>query len=96
MEEKYLIQTREAELFGVNQTAINGRTKRMSNYPKQVPHPMFGTLCRKLSELQAYSRAFHDFVPGKCLFTDARLAELSPEEIEAFGVQQQYRQRVAK
>lgn len=96
MEEKLYSQTAEARLFGVTSKAIDARKHNLSSYPTQIAHPIHAKPCRRESELAAYSASFHDFCPGRSLFSTERLAEMTDAEASFWGVTYQRRERVGK
>lgn len=85
-----------AKLFGIAPHSFGVRVRANPTHPKDQLHPVFGRPAYSVSAMQEWSKQYHAFYRSKSLFSNDRLAELSPEEIEAWGVAHQHQERVAK
>ncbi len=82
-----LTNNEAASFFGLTPENFRQRSIRVDGHPEPIRDTRVpGRIFWKLNELRAFSRAFHEQHPDKCLFSARRVLQLDAQERAEWGL----------
>lgn len=89
LDNKELWSSRDyAAFFGITEAAVSQRVAGMPQHPgRNTRDPVFSRPCFRRDELVRWSNEYHRWHRTRCALTSARLEQMSPEQLDEWGIE---------
>lgn len=80
-----------AAFFGIKEVGVSQRVSGLPQHPgRNTRDAVFSRPCFRRDELVRWSREYHRWHKHRCAISLARLEQMSPEQLDEWGIEQHH------